>query len=61
MNAWRCDRCGKVSQEGDIDDPPDGWHHDRCPVRGSQGARSNDTGLLCDDCDDSFYDWWHNQ
>lgn len=61
MNAWRCDRCHKVSTFGDIDTLPPDWEHRNMPVRGSEGARSSGRVVLCDDCDDSLYRWLHRE
>lgn len=54
----RCDRCHKTTDNFDsIDDPPSGWVNRTMPVRGSAGARSDTTTLLCNTCDDSLYRW----
>lgn len=55
--VWRCDRCKTVSDEGNVDDPPDDWERRVLPVRGSTGARSDAEFVLCAACDDSLYDW----
>jgi hypothetical protein len=55
--VWQCDRCDKVSNAGDVDDPPDNWVHRTVPVRGSTGAKSSREAVLCPDCDDSLYAW----
>lgn len=60
MNAWRCDRCGAVSNAGDSEYPPENWQRKLMPVRGSTGARSNRDVVICADCDDSLYDWFVN-
>jgi len=58
--VWRCDRCKKIGEMGSsADDPPEDWENRNMPVRGSQGARSNSTYLLCNECDDSLYKWLH--
>jgi hypothetical protein len=60
--VWRCDRCKTVSEQGlayiDNDgenEPPDGWERRILPVRGSQGARSDEAYYLCSECDDDLY------
>lgn len=58
MNAWRCDRCGLVSGDGNVDDPPPDWRYTAMPVRGSQGARSTSDAVICDVCDDELYEWY---
>lgn len=58
MNAWVCERCGKVSRQGNVDDPPEDWQFVHRPIRGSEGARSNTEGVICDECDDALYEWW---
>lgn len=60
--AWQCDRCGAVSSGGyDQKDrqhtPPEDWRQFSGPVRGSQGARSSMTTVICDTCDDDLYQW----
>lgn len=55
--VWQCDRCEVVSKNGNVDDPPDGWERRDVPVRGSQGARSSMTWVLCNECDDDLYLW----
>ena len=59
MNAWSCDRCGKVSRDGNVDDPPEDWRHFDAPVRGAEGHRSTQKVVICDECDDALYAWWH--
>ena len=56
--VWKCDRCGRTSHPGDVDNPPDGWRQTDRPVRGSEGARSLTEATLCDGCDDELYSWW---
>ena len=58
--VWQCDRCDKVSDMGDVDDPPEGWERRTVPVRGSEGARSSAELVICAECDDSLYQWLHN-
>lgn len=59
VNAWMCNRCGAVSNAGDVDDPPSDWVRRDVPVRGSKGARSSTVAVICDRCDDSLYEWLH--
>lgn len=55
--VWQCDRCGLISDQGDIDTPPPGWEYRTVPVRGSGGARSSRDAAICAACDDDLYDW----
>jgi len=62
-NAWKCERCGAVTTNGNCDDGPDGWELLRIGVRGSADA-TNRTGeravkLVCNACDDAMYDWFY--
>lgn len=59
--VWQCDRCYVSSRNGNIDDPPEGWVFRAMPVRGSEGARSSMDVTLCSSCDDSLYEWLHEQ
>lgn len=56
--VWQCDRCGRMNNGGDIDDPPEEWRQVTMPVRGSKGARSTTEAVICGDCDDALYRWW---
>ncbi len=58
--VYQCDRCKAVSTEewaaGHI---PDDWRNLLAqPVRGSEGARSTRSAMICAACDDSLYEWW---
>lgn len=55
--VWQCDHCEVVSNNGNVDDPPDEWVTRSLPVRGSQGARSSMDATLCAYCDDALYEW----
>lgn len=58
--VWMCDRCSKISRNGDVDDPPEEWNNYDMPVRGSEGARSRGVVTICSTCDDSLYEWLHD-
>jgi len=55
--VWQCDRCTRISNGGNVDDPPDNWRQFDAPVRGSEGARSTRVVTICGECDDLLYDW----
>lgn len=58
--VWQCDRCGRTSDDGAPPDvPPEDWVRRSAPIRGSEGARSGMETLLCAECDDSLYEWYH--
>lgn len=59
--VWQCDRCRRVSGMGDSTDPPEDWHRVDMPCRGSQGAKSRQTLVLCAECDDDLYGWLHGE
>lgn len=56
--VWQCDRCDKVDDTGNVDDPPDTFERRSMPVRGSEGARSSMDAVICQECDDSLYEWF---
>jgi len=56
--VWQCDRCRAVSGNGNVDDPPDDWGLLDAPVRGSGGAKSTRSVVLCAACDDDLYQWF---
>ena len=58
--VWKCDRCHRTSDAGDIGEPPDDWRETTRPIRGSGGARSTMNAALCEKCDDALYDWWNH-
>lgn len=60
----KCDRCDELAELTEWEDlvqmypvPPGGWRRVVGPVRGSQGAKSDRSYLLCDQCDDALYEW----
>jgi hypothetical protein len=58
--VYQCDRCKAISGEeyaaGYI---PEDWRNLVAqPVRGSEGARSMRSAIICDACDDDLYEWW---
>lgn len=52
---WQCARCGS-QREGHT--PPDIWLRLYVPVRGSGGARSRRSDVICDACEDSLHEWF---
>ena len=63
MNAWQCERCRGVTQQGDAETLPDGWMRISIGVRGIDDATNRHDErsweIICGRCDDHLYDWYY--